>query len=105
MLGLVAASQLMRATLLSAFLVTGALILLTAIPWILQEETAEETATEATGLQPPPGTLPAPAAVPEPKLDQPPASLVPLGVNETKKAPLESNPLEDQGGSFLDELE
>lgn len=107
MLGRVATSQLFRSTLLSLILVTLTLLLLTAIPWFLQEEGGNEAAaTPEPALAPAPTPPPvAPEPVPEPDLDQPAASLAPLGVNDKKTAPPESNPLEDQGGSFLDDLE
>ncbi len=102
MLGVVASSQLFRATILSVILVTGALFALTAVPYFFGDEPAPEPVAEAT----PPVPIPAPP-VPEPKITDPekPANLAPLGVNEQLPAPANTNPLEDKGEDFLKDLE
>lgn len=104
MLGVVASSQLFRATILSAILVTATLFALTAIPWFLGDDPAP-TETAAEPAPAPEPAAPAPAPVPEPDLSKSPDSLSPLGMNEQKTAPPGTNPLEDEGGSFLDDLE
>lgn len=107
MLGVVASSQLFRATILSMILVAVALFALTAIPYFLGNEPAPEAATvvEATPTLPAiPTTAP---PVPEPNLIDPekPKNLAPLGINEELPAPPNSNPLEDKGENFLKDLE
>jgi hypothetical protein len=107
MLGVVASSQLFRATILSMILVAVALFALTAIPYFLGDEPAPEAATvvEATPTLPAiPTTAP---PVPEPNLIDPekPKNLAPLGINEELPAPPNSNPLEDKGENFLKDLE
>lgn len=105
MLGVVASSQLFRATILSIILVAGALFALTAIPFFLGDDPvpAPETVAEATPTLPP---TPAPS-VPEPDITDTgkPANLAPLGINEKLTAPPNKNPLEDEGESFLKDLE
>lgn len=103
MLGVVATSQLFRATILSIVLVTVAILVLTAIPYFFGEEPAP--AAEPIALAP---VAPAPAPLAAtPKLTTPetPSSLAPLGVNEKLPAPANTNPLEDKGEDFLKDLE
>lgn len=103
MLGVVSTSQLFRATILSIVLVTGAIFVLTAIPYFLGEEPAPLPAAPA-----PVATAPAPAPpATAPQLTNPeaPTSLAPLGVNEKLPAPANTNPLEDKGEDFLKDLE
>jgi hypothetical protein len=102
MLGVVASSQLFRATILSAILVTTALFAFTVIPYFFGDDPAPEPVVETTA----PAPTPVPS-VPEPKLSDPakPVNLAPLGINEELTAPPNSNPLEDKGGDFLKDLE
>ena len=107
MLGVVATSQLFRATILSIVLVTGAIFTLTAIPYFLGEEPAPLPAAPAP-VATAPSTAPAPAPpATAPQLTNPeaPTSLAPLGVNEKLPAPANTNPLEDKGEDFLKDLE
>jgi hypothetical protein len=105
MLGVVASSQLFRATIFSIILVTIAIFALTAIPYFLGEK-------QTTEVEPPMATAPTePASVPD-KTQAAPADttkekepLAPLGVNEKKTAPANVNPLDDDGGNFLKDLE
>ena len=104
MLGIVASSQLIRAIVLSVILVIVAIFALTAIPYFFGNK-------ESPDPEQPIVTNPVTPAA-EPKQDNPnpnqikPAeSLAPLGVNEKKNAPANVNPLEDDGGSFLKDLE
>ncbi len=104
MLGIVASSQLIRAIILSVILVIVAIFALTAIPYFLGNN-------ETPNPEQPIVINPAPPA-PEPKEANPPPNqikpaepLAPLGVNEKKTAPANVNPLEDDGGSFLKDLE
>ena len=110
MLGVVASSQLIRATILSCIIVAIAIFALTAIPYFLQGE--EQPATQPTAVATPatPAPAPAPTSPPAPEAnvttpDDTPASLKPLGVNETKTAPANSNPLEAKKDDFLKDLE
>lgn len=100
MLGVVASSQLFRATILSVILVTAALFAFTAIPYFFGDEPAPEPVVETTAPTPVP-------PVPEPKPSDPakPVNLAPLGINEELSAPPNSNPLEDKGEDFLKDLE
>lgn len=104
MLGVVASSQLFRATILSVILVTGALFAFTAIPYFFGDDPAPdpEPVVEATPPAPTPVT-----PVPEPNITDPkkPAKLAPLGINEELTAPPNTNPLEDKGEDFLKDLE
>ena len=105
MLGVVASSQLFRATILSVILVSATILTLTAIPYFRGGEDAPDStpstvSTPAT-IDPAP-TQPEPVPAPTRKKDEP---LAPLGVNEKKTAPANVNPLEDDGGDFLKDLE
>ena len=103
MLGVVASSQLFRATILSIILVTGAIFALTAFPYFLGEEPAPapepvaEAAPEAPSPSPPVTGPKVPPEAPDP--------IAPLGVNEQLPAPPNTNPLEDKGEDFLKDLE
>ena len=104
MLGVVASSQLFRATILSNILVTGTIFALTAFPYFLGEEPtpAPESVTEAISAPPTPAS-----SVTDPKPTDPekPVNLAPLGVNDQLPAPPNTNPLEDKGDNFLKDLE
>ena len=104
MLGIVASSQLIRAIVLSVILVIVAIFALTAIPYFLgNKETPDPEQPIVTNP-----VTPAPEpkeAKPTPNQIKPAEPLAPLGVNEKKTAPANVNPLEDDGGSFLKDLE
>ena len=104
MLGIVASSQLIRAIILSVILVIVAIFALTAIPYFLgNKETPDPEQPIVTN-----SVTPAPEpkeAKPTPNQTKPAEPLAPLGVNEKKTAPENVNPLEDDGGSFLKDLE
>ena len=110
MLGVVASSQLIRATILSCLLVAGAIFALTAIPYFLGGEESppsEAPAVVATPSTPAPEPTPAePAPAPtETNTGETPSPIEPLGVNETKTAPANTNPLENKKDDFLKDLE
>jgi hypothetical protein len=105
MLGLVAASKLVRSLVISTVLVIIGILLFTAIPFFLRgDEAAAAEAAEtpvAANKAPepaPPEPAPAPESVPEVDLSK-------LGVTEEKEAPPDVNPLETKGDDFLDGLE
>ena len=104
MLGVVAASQLVRSIMLSTILVIAAIGLFTAIPFFLREPQSPGTAQSAAPTAPPatekasmPATPPAPAKPAEP--------LSELGVGEERQAPPNINPLESKSDDFLKDLE
>lgn len=104
MLGIVASSQLIRAIVLSVILVIVAIFALTAIPYFFgNKESPDPEQPIVTN----PGTFAAEPkqADPNPKQIKPAEPLAPLGLNEKKNAPANVNPLEDDGGSFLKDLE
>jgi hypothetical protein len=107
MLGVVASSQLFRATVLSVILVTGALFALTAIPYFLGDDAEPVPAAviEATATPTLPPSPEPPVPDPETNETGKPANLAPLGINEKLSAPPNKNPLEDEGESFLKDLE
>ena len=108
MLGVVASSQLMRATILAFVLVTAVIFVLTAFPYFFGDESAAE---------PEPESRPAVSATPVPvtpinepqsrpfETQETPGPLAPLGVNEKLPAAPNENPLEDKGEDFLKDLE
>ncbi len=104
MLGVVASSQLFRATILSIILVTGTISALTAIPYFFGEKPVPDPEPVTEAATPAPTPVP---PVPEPNITDPekPVNLAPLGVNEQLPAPPNSNPLEDKGEDFLKDLE
>ena len=105
MLGIVASSQLFRATILSIILVTVAIFALTAIPYFLGDKTTSElipAVVTPTSATPPPE---AQATNPGPTIPKEVDPLAPLRVNEKKTAPANVNPLEDDGANFLKDLE
>lgn len=105
MLGVVASSQLFRATILSIILVTIAIFTLTAIPFFLGDK--PEAKAEIPVVLAPSGPAPIPDKTQPDSTDTPKKMepLAPLGVNEKKTAPANVNPLEDDGGNFLEDLE
>ena len=121
LLGVVASSQLIRATILAVILVTVAIFALTAFPYFFGEQSAAEPeptalASAAPAPEPEPeptsvaaaASAPATEAEPKPssiKTPQTPGPLAPLGVNEKLPAAPNKNPLEDKGEDFLKDLE
>lgn len=109
MLGIVAASQLVRAIGVSTAVVVAGLIVFTAIPYAMGGD--EEPTQEATTQPPVPQKAPAqpsPTSTPS----KPDGGTVPenanlgkLGVDETKEAPPNVNPLEEKKDGFLDGLD
>lgn len=104
MLGIVASSQLIRATILSVILVIVAIFTLTAIPYFLGNKEAPDPVQPIVTIPVAPTTEPQEIA-PSPAKPKDAEPLAPLGVNEKKTAPANINPLEDDGGSFLKDLE
>ena len=102
MLGVVASSQLFRATILSLGLVTTTLLLLTAIPYFLGEKPAPPAKTESATTAP--TTVP-PSLTPDATGIKAPVELAPLGVDDKLLAPTNTNPLEGGGDDFLKDLE
>lgn len=102
MLGVVSASQLARALILSTALVAGGILIFTAIPFFLGGKEAPAPAA-ATTPPPPAAAPPAVAEVPQaaPKPNPPSA----LGVGDELTAPPNKNPLENKGDDFLKDLE
>ncbi|MFK7910820.1 MAG: hypothetical protein AB8F34_09460 [Akkermansiaceae bacterium] len=104
MLGVVASSQLFRATILSVVLVTGAILLFTALPFFFGDEPTPAADTKPIAAAP---ASPAPPAAEPKAADGPkkPVDLAPLGVNDKLPAPTNTNPLEDKKTDFLKDLE
>lgn len=104
MLGIVASSQLIRAIVLSVILVIVAIFALTAIPYFFGNKESPDPEQPIVTNPVTPAAEPK-QTKPNPKQIKPAEPLAPLGVNEKKKAPANVNPLEDDGGSFLKDLE
>jgi hypothetical protein len=104
MLGVVASSQLIRAIVLSFILVIVAIFALTAIPYFFGNKESPDPEQPIVTNPVTPAAEPK-QANPNPKQIKPAEPLAPLGVNEKKNAPANVNPLEDDGGSFLKDLE
>ena len=104
MLGIVASSQLIRAIILSVILVIVAIFALTAIPYFFGNKESPDPEQPIVTNPVTPAAEPK-QANPNPKQIKPAEPLAPLGVNEKKNAPANVNPLEDDGGSFLKDLE
>jgi hypothetical protein len=104
MLGVVASSQLIRAIVLSFILVIVAIFALTAIPYFFGNKESPDPEQPIVTNPVTPAAEPK-QANPTPNQIKPAAPLAPLGVNEKKNAPANVNPLEDDGGSFLKDLE
>ena len=102
MLGVVASSQLFRATILSIILVTGTIFALTAFPYFFGEEPTPDSEPVAEVI---PAAPAPPVTGPKPTNLEKPVNLAPLGVNDKLTAPPNTNPLEDKGGNFLKDLE
>lgn len=112
MLGVVATNGLFRATLVSTAVVAGAILVFTAIPYLLDGREAEaaaadESAAAAPESPPPADTEAADDPPPEPVAPAAEASdrLSPLGVGGERSAPPDRNPLENQTDDFLEDLE
>ncbi len=102
MLGVVAASSLMRSLTLSTAIIVGAILLFTIIPFLTQgtpKTSAKETVTT------PAATPRAPEETAPPVNVAPKADLAPLGVGAELPAPPNQNPLENKGDDFLKDLE
>jgi len=109
MLGVVAASQLIRALATSTLLVGVGILIFTAVPFFLsggEEATAATPESEAVtpDASPPPPPEASPTT-PAPIEATPGDPLSKLGVGEEKAAPANVNPLENQSDDFLKELE
>jgi len=100
MLGIVTSSQLVRSIGLAAILVTGGILLFTAIPYFM----ADEEITNPVKSEPVP-LLPAPEAPVAAPTEPAPDPLSNLGVGEELKAPPDENPLENKSDDFLKDLE
>ena len=107
MLGMVAGTQLVRATVQSLILIGVILLVFTVIPFLNRDAEAapEPASVEAPATEP----LPAePAEVPEPAVMEEPTgrdALETLGVGEEIEAPPNVNPLDGDTGNFLEELD
>ena len=113
MLGIVAASRLVRALVFSSILVLALILVFTIVPYLMGDQETTATA-EAEVAQP--AQTPAPDATPTQAEKPIPANteasdtptqpdISPLGVNEEKTAPANVNPLESDNDNFLDGLE
>jgi hypothetical protein len=98
MLGVVAASNLLRSLIISTAIVAGGILLFTAIPYFAGDEEKKAPAPVAENK--------APEAAPEqPAAEPAPDPLSSLGVGEELSAPPNTNPLDDKGDDFLKDLE
>ena len=104
MLGIVASSHLIRAIVLSVILVIVVIFALTAIPYFFGNKESPDPEQPIVTNPAAPAAEPK-QADPNPKQIKPAEPLTPLGLNEKKNAPANVNPLEDDGGSFLKDLE
>ena len=110
MLGLVAASHLIRSCILATGLVVAGIALGTVLPYAFgDKEVPAETTTLASGADKAPATAP-PETTPPPVEPEPVAKplndpLSTLGVGEEKTAPPDENPLENKKDDFLKDLE
>ena len=114
MLGIVAASQLFRALILSSILVFALIVVFTVIPYFMGDDKTASTVVESEASQPDPvqptPTQPKPEDPPPADTSQPDSTpaqpdISPLGVNEEKTAPPNVNPLESDNDNFLDGLD
>ena len=104
MLGLVSASGLFRAILMSTALVAGAILLFTIIPFFMADE-KPQTESENPTVQNEEKTpeLPTPPTKPETSTAPEPADT--LGIGDELPAPPNVNPLENTSDDFLKDLE
>jgi hypothetical protein len=112
MLGLVATSGLFRATLISTVVVAGAILVFTAIPYLLAGREAEAPVADESAAAGRETAVPEkaeaadePAPGPIAPLDEDADPLSPLGVGGERSAPPDRNPLENQTDDFLKDLE
>lgn len=109
MLGVVAASQLIRALATSTLLVGAGILIFTAIPFFLsggEEATAVTPESEVVTPDAAPSAPPEASPTTPPPVEATPGDpLSKLGVGEEKTAPTNVNPLENQSDDFLKELE
>ena len=115
MLGIVAASQLVRSLVLSTILVAVLILVFTLIPYFRSDQSAlatEAPLKEAQVTQPAQATKPETPAPEDTAKTKPPTDteptqtdISPLGVSEQKEAPSNVNPLDSDRGNFLDGLE
>jgi hypothetical protein len=102
MLGVVAASNLFRSLVLSTAIVVGGILLFTAVPYFMGgDEKTAPVAEKPVSVKAP---LEAPKPI-EPAAEPAPDPLSKLGVGEELSAPANTNPLEDKGDDFLEDLE
>lgn len=102
MLGMVAANQLVRATIHSLVLIGAVIAIFTVIPYLTREEPAVKTPPVAKETVTPPTPAEAPAT---PDVPASPGAIEELGIGEEKQAPPDVNPLDTGTGNFLDELD
>ena len=119
MLGIVAASQLVRSICISTVIVLAAGLIFTAIPFAMgagknKEKAPSRESGGPTAAEP---AIPRPSSAPDNPLpgeqaanpDNPLTPVTPdlstLGVTEEKQAPPNENPLENNKDNFLDGLE
>ncbi len=114
MLGIVAASQLFRALILSSILVFALIVIFTLIPYFMGDGSEKSTTEQAEVSQPAPTPPASTQTQPENPVPTDPTQaeanpaqpdISPLGVNEQKTAPPNVNPLEGGNDNFLDGLD
>ena len=103
MLGIVAASQLIRSLALASLVVALAIVVFTVVPYFLADGSGGP-ATAAEASSPPPAS-PSPGPAVEPSPTSGPDPIETLGVGEERGAPANVNPLEDQRDNFLEGLD
>lgn len=110
MLGIVAASHLIRSLILSSILILSAVVILTALPYFFGKENSAETTSTSSTSPPnptaPTADVPTPTPLPpDPTTPSPePDPLAPLGVGDQLPAPPNENPLESNPDDFLKDL-
>jgi hypothetical protein len=109
MLGLVASSQLVKATFISTFLVAAFIFIFTAIPYYREKNASASTEQENPKPTAPADKVPEIAAPPEvisTNTDKNKnVNLAPLDVNETIPTSPNTNPLDSSSSDFLKDLE
>lgn len=108
MLGAIAASDLFRSVIISTALVTGAILLFTAVPYFAGNDEKKASAQTAVVEKQEKIEKPSPPKAVEsvPQAVAPaPDPLSSLGVGEELSAPPDTNPLENKGDDFLKDLE
>ena len=105
MLGMVAANQLVRATVHSLILIGAIIAIFTVIPYF-NRETPKQTASQAANDSPSPAPAETPAKPAESTAAPATADAIEeLGIGEEKQAPPDVNPLDAGTGNFLEELD